>query len=512
MEKFNNKITAYLFFVFLFVLIGSASGEIKNVSVVYADKKDFGTSLKASQVGDVFFVSARELANELHWNYVPNVKMRKAVLYPEGRGVKIAGENPYIMIGEDVYQLPVEVKYIGGELFIPLNYFIKCINDALLGDYIFDKRGRKIEINMSNYTVRGISVEDKKNGTFIKIGASKKFNNISNWVLSDGWFYCQIHGGRIDTNANYPRFDKKSNIRDIKVTQTEDYAQIAVKLREDIEDRIIKQDEKTNELHISLTKNVKSNDIGVNIEDILREQKKNWKIDTIVLDPGHGGKDPGCISISRVYEKTIVLDIAKRLGKIIEKNLDVDVKYTRKTDTFIPLLKRAKFANDSKGKLFISIHANSTPHRTTSARGVEIYILSPTRDERSIELAKRENRVAEEFEDIKQYSHIRNGDNMLFAMMQSGFVKESERLASTLLKNVAKKAHVSQRGVKQAGFWVLVGSSMPSVLVEVGYLNNIREEKNLRSRAYRQKIAEGLYEGIKEFVKTNRKDIAKTGS
>jgi len=360
------------------------------------------------------------------------------------------------------------------------------------------------------YNLSEISIEEKKNGTLIRINASKKFNNIANWVLDSGWFYIQIIDGRVDTlnKVNYPNLAKNGNISKINITQMEDLAQIAFKLRKEINNHIVTQDKDNDEIQISLTRKISEEaKPKINITDILKEQKKNWEINTIVLDAGHGGKDPGTIGVSRTAEKTINLDIVKRLGALIEKNLKINVKYTRKTDKFIPLEERTKFANKESGKLFISIHANSTGRRITNAKGIEVYFLSPTRDKSSIEVAKRENKVVEKYEDAARYEKLKG--NMLFAMMQSGFIKESEELASVLLDNSVRKTRTVKRGVKQGIFYVLIGASMPSVLVEVGYLNNRIEGSNLRQKSYRQKIAEGLYEGIKEFIRNSRREVAK---
>ena len=503
----RNKIF-YLVIAISILYFSAVFGSINIINVNYKDKS---TTLKVLQVGDVFFVSAQELANKLEWNTYVNKELRKVVLYPEGKQVTVSGENPYMIIEENIYQLPVEVKYLGGELFIPLNYFMENLNEQLYGRYIFDKDKRLLDIKSDNYNLYGITIEEKKNGTLLKINASRKFENISKWVLPSGWFYVQIFNGRIDSSAkaNYPEISKKGNISKVIIAQMEDLAQVSFKLRDEIENHIVTQDKETNEIQISLTKKLSDKEKpNIDIAKILKEQKKNWVIDTIVLDAGHGGKDPGCIGFSKTREKDIVLDIVKRLGSLIENNLNIDVKYTRTSDKFVPLEERTKFAN-KVGKLFISVHANSTRSRTTTVKGMEIYFLSAAKDKSSIEVARRENMVVEKYEDINKYEKFLKNDNMLLTMMQSGFMKESEKLASVLLDNSQKKAKMVKRGVKQAGLWVLLGSSMPSVLIEVGYLNNKVEEGNLRKKSYRQKIAEGLYEGIKEFVKTSRREVAR---
>ncbi len=506
----KHKIVCLIILTIFF--FNSLYADVKTISVKNVGDIDVITTLNVSQVGDILFVSASELAEKLHWKIELNKELKQALLYPEGKIVKISGENPFVMMDNKVYQLPVEVKYIGGELFIPLNHFINNLNNVISNKYLFDKKENLLEINPNKYNLHGIAIEKKKNGILVRVGSSSKFKNISSWSLPSGWFYIQIYGGKIDTvdEMNYPPLEKSDDVKKIIINQMEELAQISIKLNEKVEEHIITQDEKAGEIQISLVKKlINNNKPDVKIENILKEQKKNWEINTIVLDAGHGGQDPGTRGISGTLEKDVALDITKRLGALIEKNLNIDVQYIRTTDKFVPLEERTKVANNVKGKLFISIHGNSTDRRTTNVRGVEIFFLSPAKDETSIEVAKRENKVVEMYENVERYQNILKGDNILFTIMQSGFIRESEEMAVILLNSISKKVRTVKRGVKQGGFIVLIGASMPSVLVEVGFLNNRMDENNLRQKAYRQLIAEGIFEGIKDFIKSSRREIAK---
>ena len=179
---------------------------------------------------------------------------------------------------------------------------------------------------------------------------------------------------------------------------------------------------------------------------------------------------------------------------------DVRIVYTRKTDEFIELYRRTKIANEVDGKLFVSIHCNSTDRKPSSANGFEIYLLRPGKTENAIRIAEKENKVIELEEGFKErYAELTEEHFILISMRQSAFVKHSESFAEVASEAMAKHLKIKNSGVKQAGFYVLVGASMPNVLVETGYLSNRMEEKVLRSKEGQTRIAEALFEGIREY-------------
>ena len=241
------------------------------------------------------------------------------------------------------------------------------------------------------------------------------------------------------------------------------------------------------------------------IDNHIENVKDRWRLDMVVLDPGHGGKDPGAIGKYGTREKDVVLDIAKRAGKLLEKS-GIKVFYTRDEDVFVPLLDRTKMANETNGKLFVSIHANANKNR--KVQGFETFLLRPGKSEDAIDVATRENSVInlEEFTD--QYTDLTGEALIMATMAQSMFMKESEDLASIIQMELDKRLNTPNRGVKQAGFYVLIGASMPNVLVEVGFLSNPAEEKKLKQDNHKQKIAEALYQAIKHFKQTREKILA----
>lgn len=225
------------------------------------------------------------------------------------------------------------------------------------------------------------------------------------------------------------------------------------------------------------------------------------KIDTIIIDPGHGGKDPGAIGRSGLTEKEVVLDIGLRLKEMLIKKMGKKVIITRKTDVFIPLDERSRLANGSNGELFVSIHANSSPKRHT--RGIEVYLLGAPSDKRALATAARENATSEE--DVNYLQAILNELAKDFNTERS--LEFAHLTMESFSVGLKKRYNMVKLGVKRAPFYVLVHTDMPSILAEISFISNPYEEDLLKKDDYRQKIAESLFEGIKEYIQNQQGQI-----
>ncbi len=219
-----------------------------------------------------------------------------------------------------------------------------------------------------------------------------------------------------------------------------------------------------------------------------------------MIDPGHGGKDPGAVGYGKVYEKNIVLPVALKLGAEIKKRLpDVKIVYTRKTDVFIPLYQRTKIANENNGKLFISLHCNWNPN--SRARGFETYFLSADKDARARDVVLKENESIS-FESNKDQQRYKGVGFVLATMAQNAFIKYSQYLATRVQKSLTKQLtsiDMKGRGVKQGAFWVMVGATMPNILVEMGFISNKYEAKLLQRKSTQTRIASALCDGIEKY-------------
>ncbi|HYO82879.1 MAG TPA: N-acetylmuramoyl-L-alanine amidase [Bryobacteraceae bacterium] len=221
------------------------------------------------------------------------------------------------------------------------------------------------------------------------------------------------------------------------------------------------------------------------------------KVGRIVIDAGHGGHDTGTIGPAGVLEKELVLDVARRLGALVESKLNAEVVYTRSDDTFIALEGRTALANESRADLFLSIHANSSP--SPSSSGVETYYLNFTSDRAALEVAARENASAQ--------STVYELKTLLQKIALQDKVEESREFAHLVQQalynaSLRNNPRTRDRGVKKAPFVVLIGASMPSVLAEIGFVTNPRDEALFLKPEFRQKIAEGLYSGLSRYAAT----------
>jgi len=253
-----------------------------------------------------------------------------------------------------------------------------------------------------------------------------------------------------------------------------------------------------NEMSISLSSTTKKTPERKETNVNLKKEKNKWTFNTIIIDPGHGGKDPGAIGYRGTKEKDIALDVAKRLEKKISKNMNVKAILTRDEDIFLKLGERTRFANENSGDLFISIHANAAEDRRAS--GFETFLIGPNRNEAAVRVAARENAALElEGGSAKQLT-----DEALIkaTIAQAGFANFSEQFAALVQEEMGKRIQSKNRGVKQAGFYVLMGASMPNVLIELGFISNPSEEKKLKSSNYREVLATSIYRAIEKYQKT----------
>ncbi len=226
---------------------------------------------------------------------------------------------------------------------------------------------------------------------------------------------------------------------------------------------------------------------------------------TVVLDPGHGGRDPGAVGATS-KEKDIVLSVAKKIGNKINANhSDVKVVYTRSTDKFVPLIERPRIAHKAKAQLFISLHCNAIDRRRTSPQGVETYILGLHRSEDNLEVAKKENSVIE-YEDNYETKYQGFNPNepesyIIFEFMSNKFLEQSLNFATLTQHELVNGAKRTNRNVRQAGFLVLREIGMPSVLIELGYISNPAEERYLNSTQGQNALVNSIYNAFTEYKK-----------
>jgi len=235
-----------------------------------------------------------------------------------------------------------------------------------------------------------------------------------------------------------------------------------------------------------------------------RERQACTSLRTLVLDAGHGGHDSGAVGPAGLMEKELVLDVTKRVSRLLEEKLGVKVLLSRDGDHFVPLRDRTSYANRERADLFVSIHANA--HRVVASEGVETYFLSSeATDNASRQVASLENSVVQLEKPSAGRAASRTDvvKTILWDLAQSEFQWESSRLAETVLDSMTQALKIPNRGVKQAGFYVLGGAAMPAILIEIGFVSNPKEERRLKETRYRDEIARAILAGLSEYKRAS---------
>ena len=240
--------------------------------------------------------------------------------------------------------------------------------------------------------------------------------------------------------------------------------------------------------------------------------QKDGKTFKVVIDAGHGGKDPGCLGKYN-KEKDVALNIALKTGKLISDNCpNVKVIYTRSTDVFVELYRRAKIANDNHADLFISFHCNASENKT--AHGIDTWVMGLHKSEANLAVARAENSAMLKEKDYEQNYGGFNPNSpesaVMFSLYSAAYLNNSIMLADKVQKNLIATTHLRDRGVNQAGYWVLWAVSMPSILIEMGFLTNPTEEQYLSDENHKQGIADAIYRAFVSYysqITGNKVDV-----
>jgi N-acetylmuramoyl-L-alanine amidase len=462
----------------------------------------------------MLYGSLTDLAEIFLLNTYENVASGKLEIKRPPFRIKVSGESPFIVITDQterqtVHQLSANVIYAAGSFFVPLSSFIPFFDHVFNTSATFDRGNRVLRIasfaSVGGFDFSTLVMEQKANGMLVRIPSTRPLTDFESWLRHDGWFYVTIANARADVNA-INNLKPSGLIRKIVAIQSPTSVQLTFKLSRKIAASEMIRQENSNEILISLR--TPGEEIKALLESKrreiqagLEEQRNRWKLDVIVIDPGHGGKDYGAIGVTRVSEKEITLGIGLKLGKLIEKNLkDVKVVYTRKDDRFVELDRRGQIANEADGKLFISIHCNALRKKLSHIRGFEVYLLRLGKTEEAIEIAERENAVIKLEEGYQErYRDLMDENFILVTMAQSAHMKASEVFAEITQQELEDKLSIPNRGVRQAGFYVLVGAAMPKILLETAYISNRQDEKILKRKSGQQMIAEALFNAVKRY-------------
>ena len=340
----------------------------------------------------------------------------------------------------------------------------------------------------------GKGTPGKPGRVYIDLKRTRLGKNVSDITIGDGL----LKGARIGQyKADVVRVVLDTeNIKDYKIFPLSDPARLVIDVRGERPTEISRLEPVVSAMPERVVA-PKLEGSPVITEKKSRQAKKAAisKIRRIVVDPGHGGHDPGAVGPNGVQEKDVVLAIGIKLRDLFKEELGVDVIMTRSTDVFIPLEERTAIANKVGADLFLSVHANAAPNRT--AAGIETYYLNLAKTDKVAQLAAKENGTSLEKVSVLQA--------ILFDLMANYKLNDSAHLADEVQRSLYRKIRshhndVKNLGVKQGPFYVLVGASMPSILVETAFLSNAAEESRLKDPAYQDIAAEGILEGVRNYI------------
>ncbi len=447
--------------------------------------------LEINRINNIQYFSAIDYAESSEIKTIFVKTKEKLIIQFGSKKIVLSPNSSYVSVNDYLYNISVPVVFDGNDFWVPLNSFSRIIKTIDLPELKIDSSERYALLSIIPKNILGCNLEKKENGVLIKIKTQKGFaeENVSATVTRGGWLNINISEGSIDSIALINNTKLIKPILKIRPIQLEKSAQLSFLFNDQIDDYDISVDKASIRIGIRSESELSAQKI--------KKMKERWNLDVIVIDAGHGGKDPGCLD-NGLMEKDITLDVSKMLGNRIEREMGIKVIYTRTEDEFIPLWKRTKIANDSGGKLFISIHVNASP-KSSSARGFETFIIRPGKFDDATEVAQRENKVIELEESPKKYPKLSKENLIIATMAQASFTKQSEYLAGEIQSELSERFTAPNRGVKQAGFHVLVGASMPNVLVELGFITNKKDHRLLSQKKYRKKMADSVYEAILSY-------------
>ena len=477
------------------------------------------------------YVSGKEISKILNAGCFINPVAAKLEIKFKEYTCKFTAKSQFIILikknesSQATVQLPVATLQIKDDVFIPLLYICEYLSICCGRNVSYDARNKKMSVNdnlaipdipaaeaknenqeskiKSKYDIYTMVIEDKSNGTLIRLKTNRKLK-IPHYSINNNVLYLFLSGASVDPDVSNS-VQPNGLVNLIKRTAiSSNNVQLEFSLNEGYSTAEAFLDPENNDLLISIHNKLFQSTQTVD------NAKSKWLLDVIVIDAGHGGKDPGAIGVTGVKEKNINLSIALKLGILIEKNIPgIKVIYTRKTDEFIELYKRGKIANENGGKLFISIHCNSLPKKDNNQRGFEVYLLRPGRTKAAIDIAEFENSVIKYEDNPDRYQKLTDENFILVSMAHSAYMRHSEKFSDILNQGWKQSVSIPSLGIKQAGFYVLIGASMPGVLIENGFLSNKKEELFLASNTGQNEIAQSILNAIKNYKEYYDKEISK---
>lgn len=483
----------WVYFLSLLIALAHAAsgGEIK-----LQDKLSGVTlgSIRSIRIGNHVFISIEDFASALSIPTESNRTTKKITLFYKQNKITFSAYTPFAQMGEVRIQMSTEVLFPNGDFYVPLHDMIKGLDFADINTLSFDKSSQILSIVMRPPNITQISTDAHDDTLRLFVHTLQKFQQKNIDTIQDKeWVYVNIKGGVIDISKDWKKPDETQLFELIPSQISINKARLALHIAPNVTLGKVAAIPEKHEIEIIL---VSSGGASSAVFAELKQEREKWRIDTIIIDPGHGGKDAGC-SASGNLEKNIALKIAKQVKNELARRTTGKIILTRDHDTFVPLKGRTKKANQAGGKLFVSIHVDA--NRVRSIHGHTVYFLGPAKTEQARDVAHFENSVIK-FEDSQNdYAGFSDASFILAANAQNSYNKESQDLASIIDNKLQSECGSHSIGVRQAGFYVLYGASMPNILVETGFITNSSDRKKLSTSSYQSRLAKAIADGVIQF-------------
>jgi N-acetylmuramoyl-L-alanine amidase len=406
---------------------------------------------------------------------------------------------PFFSYEERPYQLIEPPRLYRNHLFLPVQFPTEYLPYLFPNIFTYDGNAHSLRDRRYDSFVRGLRQVIRENETVLFLHASSPprfdVDSSSPGLLRLDLFQTQCRLALSDSMRAFGHIDS------VRVTETTGSTHLLFFLRPDV--RRFRVAEVKAPPGISIASSGKDIVDGASLDgrrDLVSGiiDPREFRIQTVVIDPGHGGKDPGAIGKGGRLEKDINLSVALRLKAILQERTDLDIVLTRTDDTYVSLRNRTAMANGENADLFISIHCNAS--RKRGMQGFEAYFLSAAKTDEERAVALRENLSIKFDEPSVDETSLDDLQFIFWDLAQNEYLRESSDWAGIMCREFEDGSKIRSRGIRQAGFFVLNGAYMPSVLLELGYISNPEEEKLLASRAYQSELAERIYRGIRNYI------------
>ncbi len=453
-------------------------------------------SLRSIDLGRHTFIPIERFAEILSISTDKSLLHKTISLNYKQNQILFTAHSPFVLFGQQKFQMQANVRFPNRDFYVPLDGFIDGLNVSGINTVEFDPSENALYILTRSANIVRLSTITQNDTVKLILHTTHPFKNSDlSTEIEDEWLFINIDGGIVDVRNDLGMKDVEEIFDFIPLQVNKDQCRFSLYLAPNVSEATVIASESANEIIINLTKqSLASSSV---LADLQREREK-WKIDTIILDPGHGGRDPGCVGTGRIYEKDIVLGIAKATQSELERRMNANVILTRDHDSFVALKGRTKKANEQGGKLFVSFHVDA--NRVKSLHGHTVYFLGPAKTDDARDVAQFENSVIKFEESQNAYAGLSDMSFILAANAQNSYNKESQDFASIIDEEIKNQCGSRSHGVRQAGFYVLYGASMPNILIETGFMTNSNDRNKLTSSSYQNSLAKAVTDGIIKFT------------